>query len=69
MKISFWDILKFLIKGKLSNMLHWGNSHLKASHFASFVSLAAILDFNENLLWGYSKILHQRKITGSASLR
>ena len=52
MKISFWDILKFLIKGKLSNMLYWGNLHLKASNFVSFVSLvailAAILDFNEN---------------------
>ena len=52
MKISFCDMLIFLIKGKLSNMLHWGNLHLKASNFVSFVSLAAILaailDFNEN---------------------
>ena len=39
-------------KGKLSNMLHWGNLHLKASNFVSFASLVAILaaiwDFNEN---------------------
>ena len=46
----------------VEHMLHWGNLHLEASNFVSFVSpaaiLAAILDFNENLFWGYSKIPH-----------
>ena len=53
-------------------MLHYGELYLITSIFKSFVSqaaiLAAILDFNENHIFGHSKIRHQRKMIKNASL-